>query len=718
VRKISDERTSSTTSGNSQSGAYGDWKPTTLENEHTIIAEFYYSFRGGCKETSHKLMLQSIVYQIWKQNYRLFPLIQDRYRAMRSKAEILWSYDNLKSALDSLHSIDFDLKIVIVVDAIDESDVYNRNDVLNFLSLFSSCKSRCNIRLLVASRPEIKPNLDIGKFSHIILQKENKADIQIVVNKWIKSFEQSLNCELLSKVGEDIVKNSDGVFLWVTLVLRDLEEYITRGGYSEAGLWRRLRGLPRDLGGRNGFYRAMIDSLINGSDQGRDQEEKEERKEHGQRTLAWTTFPKRPLFSSELREALAVPAPSRIMDPPTYNLARNRPKELDRGILSFCGGLVEVRFVVYARNSTKIFECSCDRRVLARSYNSSTKLSEFLLDRKPPPPAEPYDLYEAQGDFEIAYTCCRYLRTAFEAPIPQMEADSEFSQVEKMVEHISNHPLLKYIITYFKGHLNHLGPEIECSRIKGEFESFITAIGNKSYSSLFLSQWIRSMNWANVHLDTDGTSATSCLNSALTCAAGAGKDRALEVFLALGANVDCLNHDGSSPLVNAAQFNRVHTVTLLLEAGAVVDAQEGHHGSALQAASRAGHSAVVRLLLETGKAYVESKDRFGWTPLLRAAERGHEAVVKQLLETGGAYVESKDRFGWTPLLRAAELGHEAVVKQLLETGKADVEVTDRSGRTPLSRAAKRGHEAVVKQLLETGKANVETMDRSGRTPLS
>jgi hypothetical protein len=290
-------------------------------------------------------MLQSIVYQIWKQNYKLFPLIQDRYRTMRSKAEILWSYDDLKSALESLHSIDFDLKIIMVVDAIDESDVYNRNDALNFLSLFSSRKSRCNIRLLVASRPEIRPKLSIGKFSHIILQKENKADIRIVANKWIKSFEQSLDCDLLWKVGEYIVENSDGVFLWVTLVLRDLEKYITRGGYREAGLWDRLRRLPRDLGGRDGFYRAMIDSLINGNDQGRDQEDK---KEDGQRTLAWTTFPKRPLLLPELREALAVPAQSKSMDPSSYNLARNRPNELDRGILSLCGGLVEVRCVPYA----------------------------------------------------------------------------------------------------------------------------------------------------------------------------------------------------------------------------------------------------------------------------------------------------------------------------------------------------------------------------------
>jgi ankyrin repeat protein len=42
---------------------------------------------------------------------------------------------------------------------------------------------------------------------------------------------------------------------------------------------------------------------------------------------------------------------------------------------------------------------------------------------------------------------------------------------------------------------------------------------------------------------------------------------------------------------------------------------------------------MVELLLEKG-ADLESKDYFGWTPLLLAREKGHEAVVKLLLEKG------------------------------------------------------------------------------------
>jgi ankyrin repeat protein len=61
---------------------------------------------------------------------------------------------------------------------------------------------------------------------------------------------------------------------------------------------------------------------------------------------------------------------------------------------------------------------------------------------------------------------------------------------------------------------------------------------------------------------------------------------------------------------------------------------------------------VVKLLLETSKAEVNSKDRIdNRTPLSWAAEKGHKAVVKLLLETGKAEVNSKGgNDNWTPAL--------------------------------------------------------------------
>ncbi|KAL6236307.1 hypothetical protein BDW75DRAFT_229631 [Aspergillus navahoensis] len=131
-------------------------------------------------------------------------------------------------------------------------------------------------------------------------------------------------------------------------------------------------------------------------------------------------------------------------------------------------------------------------------------------------------------------------------------------------------------------------------------------------------------------------------------------------------------------------------------------AKRGHtlfpDSCAILMASYLGLTAVIKILLETGKVDVESKDSeyeskstSGRTPLSWAAGNGHERVVKLLLETGKVDIETKDSvYGRTPLSLAAENGHEGVVKLLLETGKVDIESKD----------SENGHEGVVKMLHE------------------
>jgi ankyrin repeat protein len=150
-----------------------------------------------------------------------------------------------------------------------------------------------------------------------------------------------------------------------------------------------------------------------------------------------------------------------------------------------------------------------------------------------------------------------------------------------------------------------------------------------------------------------------------------------------------------------------------------VDLKDDKYGrTPLSWAARAGHEAVVQLLLGTGQVDVNAKSTDGWTPLSYAAKRGHEAVVQLLLGTGQVDVNAKSTDGWTPLLYAAERGHEAVVRLLLGTDQVDVNAKNKYGRTPLSYAADAGHEAVVQLLLGTDQVDVNAKNKNGRTPLS
>ncbi len=142
--------------------------------------------------------------------------------------------------------------------------------------------------------------------------------------------------------------------MWVTLVLKDLEQCFINGGYSRATLNARLISLPKELGGKEGFYRRMVDSLVD------KHKEDQEQQELGRRILTWITFAERPLSVAELQDALATPSGLERTDLSKHILHDHRPHKLERAILSSCGGLAEA-----SKNAR--FPCSHLISVLAGS---------------------------------------------------------------------------------------------------------------------------------------------------------------------------------------------------------------------------------------------------------------------------------------------------------------------------------------------------------------
>ncbi|KAK4104683.1 hypothetical protein N658DRAFT_556519 [Parathielavia hyrcaniae] len=126
-------------------------------------------------------------------------------------------------------------------------------------------------------------------------------------------------------------------------------------------------------------------------------------------------------------------------------------------------------------------------------------------------------------------------------------------------------------------------------------------------------------------------------------------------------------------------------------------------GTPLLWAAAAGHEAIVKLLLSTGRVDVDSRGISDFTSLWWAAEIGHEGICKLLLRTGNVDVDSRNDNGMTALSRAALFKRTAVVQLLLDTGKADINPEDCNGDTTV----------VSRQT-----ADVNTKDADGRTPLS
>ena len=159
-------------------------------------------------------------------------------------------------------------------------------------------------------------------------------------------------------------------------------------------------------------------------------------------------------------------------------------------------------------------------------------------------------------------------------------------------------------------------------------------------------------------------------------------------------------NDGSTALHEAAQFNRLDEVKLLLEKGADINAVNSVGLTPLHLAARSGHTDMVALLLAR-KADVMAKDIFGLTSLHLAAQYGHENTM-YLLIANGAVIESRTNTqGMTPLHWAAFSGHIEGIKCLLSSG-ADINARDNTGNTPLTWAEAYGQHDMARLLARKG----------------
>ena len=154
-------------------------------------------------------------------------------------------------------------------------------------------------------------------------------------------------------------------------------------------------------------------------------------------------------------------------------------------------------------------------------------------------------------------------------------------------------------------------------------------------------------------------------------------------------------------LMAAVRQNHLAVVKLLVQAGADVNnADARHYGRLpLQIAVEAGFHEMAQCLIEAGSVL----DRFEGglldekTPLMRAISQS-DTVMVELLIKAGADVNAEAQYCSTALTVAAELGDDAMIQRLQVAGAKQ----ERLENTRLRAAAERGDLAEVKALLNQG----------------
>ena len=136
---------------------------------------------------------------------------------------------------------------------------------------------------------------------------------------------------------------------------------------------------------------------------------------------------------------------------------------------------------------------------------------------------------------------------------------------------------------------------------------------------------------------------------------------------------------------------------------------------ALWTAASIGHAEEVRRLLEVGGSKIDSKVPHGETALHAAVKGGHGAIMELLLAKG-ARVDVKTNHGSmdTALHFAVRGGHHAIVARLLEKG-AGVDVKNCSWDTALHLAIRCKDLAIAILLLGNG-ADMLAPNQRSQTP--
>ena len=223
--------------------------------------------------------------------------------------------------------------------------------------------------------------------------------------------------------------------------------------------------------------------------------------------------------------------------------------------------------------------------------------------------------------------------------------------------------------------------------------------------------------WSVIRAITGGITRLP-LDLDLLSAAFCADDTSVSLLLTAGADINAIDGNGKTALMVAVHKNHTDTVQLLIGKGADISVEDKDGETALMKAAAQGYMDIVEFLLRSG-ANVNARDESEHTTdmrraIIKAVRGGHVEIASALLENV-ADLNAADWAGSTVLLEVVEKGYADIAMMLLANG-ADVNARNNSGATPLIVAPMGGSFEIVTALLDHG-AEVNARSDKGKTSL-
>ncbi|KAK3181463.1 hypothetical protein K4F52_007173 [Lecanicillium sp. MT-2017a] len=721
----------------------------SLYGTDTLAISFFFHGRGHELQKNPIGLFRSLLHQLLKRVPGALPDLihhfEDKRRTEGESGEKWqWHLQPLKAFLkSSLPKILKKFPVMLFIDAVDECGETSAVELIGFLKRLLLSLPPADYQFGICFSCRHYPILELDGGSTILLDIENAQDIATFVQG--RSSENHLNAD----IARLIINRAQGVFMWVHIVLKKVLQ-MHRNGESTGRITAEIGRTPEDL---TGLYHELIKSL-----------------KHQSTTLKliqWICFSTRPLRAEELQWAMAVDpdCSHKSLDDCRKSDDFITDDKIERRINALSGGLAEIvssnndRIVQFTHQSVKDFFVNGGLKALDNTTKDPALVAPVahysLIDLW----VRTYDqmvLGTMKNRPRGAKLICVISRFGLLGLLSRLLEDCGESGADVNAQSDGRTPL-SWAAEY--GHLAIAKVLLATGKadVDRKDDSGRTPL---SYAAEKGHETIVELLLATGKADSDLEDEDGW--TPLSWAAEYGHLAVVELLLVTGkADVDRKDNSGRTPLSYAAENGHEAIIELLLETGKVdIDLKDeygrtplswaasfsrrprkttessrmvAHHRAKgnyalydlemqlvlleqqnkwrLMIARRlCNKEAVVRLLLDTGKVDINSRDKRGRSPLSWAAGSGDGVMVKLLVDTGRADVDTRDIDEKTPLLWAAIRGHEAVVKLLVATGKVDVDARDKSGRTPLLWATIRGHEAVARLLSNASKVNVAAED--------
>lgn len=178
------------------------------------------------------------------------------------------------------------------------------------------------------------------------------------------------------------------------------------------------------------------------------------------------------------------------------------------------------------------------------------------------------------------------------------------------------------------------------------------------------------------------------------------EEQIFQLSLDRHVDVNTLAEGFGPPLHIAARAGHDAVVKILLSHPRVSpNCEGGEYGTALQGAAAAGRTSIVRQLL-TAKADPNMQAGKHGTALIAACRQANLGLAELLLQSGAAVNVQAGVYG-TALHAACRSGNHILVQRLLDSG-ADVKLTGGDYCTALQAASRDGYDLIVHILLQHG----------------